>query len=115
MDPLKLAKHMQSILNSGKEVGITQKANAEFEKNTGASLGAAIPVFQDMGPEGTPGDVVLACTTLEPGEELILPDNITALCGFGCGRTIQHRPGYPDWVVKACLICIDERPKTDHS
>ncbi len=113
MKPRKTFDLKQSILKAGKDSRVTQTVRDEFLESTGIDLALIVDVTPDL-PITAPKDAkncVLACITYEPGEELALPDNLTGICAWGCGRTIQYRPNHPEWLTKVCLHCIDERPR----
>lgn len=54
-----------------------------------------------------PGTAIVVC--IEATDPLRLPDNLTASCAYGCGKTLQHRPHYPDNIAKVCVDCALER------
>jgi hypothetical protein len=56
---------------------------------------------------------IVCCTSIAPGEALTMPDNVTGLCGWGCGRTIQFRPWVAAELIKVCLYCVAERSLQD--
>lgn len=117
MKPQDTARLMQSIMEAGKTTVVSQKVRDEILALTGIDLAKIVDVKPNL-PEEMPTnaqDQVLACITYDAGEELRMPDNETSICGWGCGRTIQYRPGYPAWLTKVCLHCLDERPKENHS
>lgn len=113
MKPRMTLELMMSIIRSGKEHCVTETCRREVLEECGVDLSDFMEITADLPPVKPEGDepCILGCITYEPGEELVLPDNETCLCGWNCGRTVQHRPNMPAWLTKVCLHCIDERPK----
>lgn len=55
----------------------------------------------------------IVCEVVEPFKALVMPDNLTAPCDLGCGRTIQFRPDMANTKIpKACVTCATGRVKS---
>lgn len=83
--------------------------NQRAVESAWAVLGGPMPEVIEF-PEGEAAkEHVVGCFPLIFGEQLVVPDNKTCHCAWGCGRAIQYRPYVPDHVVKVCLYCVAER------
>lgn len=56
----------------------------------------------------------IVCMTLKPGDALLLPDNLTARCAWGCGNTVQFRPNVPSHIPRVCIPCAMARATGDN-
>jgi len=107
---------MRAIMAQGHEMNYLPQTQAELIAHhvIGSAervLGAVKVVPLDRAKaEGC----VYVCTVITVGEMLTLPDNKTAPCAWGCGRTVQFRPWAPPELPRVCLYCMSERKKDDN-
>lgn len=118
LKPKETKELMERIFAAGKPAAVTQRVADEIKGITGIDIAKdmGIPVYPNIPAEKPDGadQHVLACITLEDGEDMRFPDNKTCKCSWGCERTVQHRPNVPDWIAKVCLHCLDDRPLKGH-
>lgn len=109
-DPKVTAALVSSIVAAGKNTAVTETTRQEIIAECGIDVVTlGVNVYPDI-KDNPSKDQVVACLRWEPGKELELPENKTAMCSWGCGHMVQFRPHWPEAVAKACLQCIDQRP-----
>ena len=115
MKPKTTFELIQTMADKGHTLVLTGDGPMKTKESGGTPTVAGHPFdhverrVPETKPEKTKDKHVLICMTDDEG--LILPDNLTKLCDWQCGRTIQYRPYHPDWIPKVCLHCAAEAPK----
>lgn len=98
-----------AITKRGGDLIMTPTTKAEL-----TALGIPIPpgfkVMSLADAEKSGERMTIVCETLQPPQQLVMADNLTAPCDCGCGRTIQFRPDMADTrIAKTCVFCSLER------
>lgn len=113
MDAMEIMRLMALIQERGHEQLYDPRTKAELAHLPASPVTAhLLNAARELSPDAPQDGVVMCCVPIQPGEMLLLSDNKTGPCAWGCGRTVQFRP----WVTfpTVCLYCMSERPKEDH-
>lgn len=115
MDAREIERLLRIIHANGHQAAYLPRTKAELIAH-GATGHAERALGEMKIKEWTPGKdekCAYICTVVQPGEMLTMPDNATAKCAWGCGRTIQFRPWAPPDLERVCLYCMADRKKDD--